>query len=251
MSDLAVAICTKDNMRTIGRTLDSLVGVADRIVVVDSGSTDGTVELCREKGAEVVHRDWQGMVQQRQYALDLCKHNRWVLLLDSDESLESELRAAITRTVAEDDSAYQGWMLNRKVWFQGRWLHHAFQPEWRLRLVRPEHARVTGSEPHDQVEISGRVGRLKGTLRHDSWADLEDWATRNLTYAARAAAGARTGGRATDLLLRPAFAFTKQFLFKCAFLDGWRGIVASCMVAQQTLLKHVFIAGRRGDNGRL
>ncbi len=248
--DLCVAITTFDSMRTIQRTLDSVAPIASRIVVVDSGSTDGTDDLCRSAGAEVIHHHWDGPTKQKQFAIDQCATHRWVLLLDSDESLEPQLQSSISRVVADDDPRYRGWRMNRKVWFLGNWLHHAFQPEWRLRLVRGGTGRVVGIGPggrggHDRIEIEGRVGRLVGDCRHDSWADLREMCLRNLNLAERAAEHNPGGGTLLHLLISPAAAFFKQLVIKRAFLDGWRGVIASGGTASQALLKHLFIAERR------
>lgn len=248
--DLAVAITTKNNMRTIERTLRSVLPIARRIIVVDSGSTDGTIERCRATGAEVVHRDWDGPTKQKQFAIDQCAKHRWVLLLDSDESPEPMLQDSIARTARQDDSRFQGWFMNRKVWFLGGWLHHTFQPEWRLRLVRGGAGRVVGIGPggqggHDRIEIEGRVGRLAGDCRHDSWADLRDMCRRNLSLAERAAEHYPGGGTLLHLLTSPVAALLKQLVIKRAFLDGWRGVIASGGTASHALLKHLFIAERR------
>ncbi|MCH8153319.1 MAG: glycosyltransferase family 2 protein [Planctomycetes bacterium] len=248
--DLAVAITTKDNMRTIERTLRSVQLIASRIVVVDSGSTDGTIERCQALGAEVVHHDWDGMVVQRQFALEQCREHRWVLALDSDESLEPQLQDSITRTLREDDPRYQGWFMNRKVWFLGGWLHHTFQPEWRLRLVRGGAGRVTGIGPqgrggHDRIEVDGRAGRLVGNCRHDSWADVQQWCQRSISLAERAAQYADCGGSLLNLLLSPPAAMIKQLILKRGFLDGMRGLIAAGMTFNYTMLKHTFIAAER------
>ena len=248
--DLAVAITTQDNMRTISRALESVQGLARRVVVVDSGSTDGTIEVCRSLGAEVVHRAWDGPTSQKQFAVDLCESSRWVLLLDSDESLEADLRQAIDDAVRANDGRYVGYEINRKVWFLGGWLHYTFQPEWRLRLVRGGAGRVVGIGEngrggHDRVEVDGYVGRLKGDCRHDSWADLAEMCRRNIALARRAAAHQNGGGSPLHMLFNPGAAMFKQLILRQGYLDGWRGWIAAGSVASGTLLKHLFIAERR------
>jgi len=252
--DLAVAITTMNSTRTIERTLRSVEPIAARIVVVDSGSTDGTIELCRSMGAEVVHRDWEGPAKQRQFAIDECAAHKWVLLLDSDESLEPQLQSSIADTVRADDPKYVGWSLNRKVWLLGDWLHHTFQPEWRLRLVRGRAGRVMGVGPegrggHDRILVDGRQGRLDGDCRHDSWADLREMCLRNLAYAERAAEYNPSGGSILHLLFSPPAALLKQLVIKRGFLDGRRGVIAAGAMASATLIKHLFIAHRRAGLG--
>ena len=167
---LSVAIVCKDNEATIGRTLDSVRGLADVVLAVDSGSTDGTLDLLAGADARVVHQAWLGHVRQKQRALELCDTD-WVLCLDSDESVEPALRASIERALAADDPAIDAYEVNRKVWYAGRALEHAWQPEWRLRLVRRGRAAWGGYDPHDELRTTdpgARTARLPGDLRHDS-----------------------------------------------------------------------------------
>ena len=252
--DLAVVVTTKNNMRTIGQSLKSVQKIAARIVVVDSGSTDGTIDLCRSMGAEILYREWDNFARQKQFALDCARYHRWVLLLDSDESLEPDLREAIQRVVAEDDPRYQGWMIRRKVWFLGAWLHHTFQPEWRLRLVRAGSGRIDGVDDHqlsyphnvhEQLRVPGRIGRLRGICRHDAWADLNELFSRQLHYAQLAGASATRGGSAFNLLFNPPAALLKQLVLKRGFLDGTRGLIVAAATFNFAALKHSFIAARR------
>ncbi|MCA9289495.1 MAG: glycosyltransferase family 2 protein [Phycisphaerales bacterium] len=243
--DLAVAICACNNMRTLPDTLRSVADLASRLVVVDSGSTDGTIDLARSFGAEVIHRDWTGMVEQRQFALDQCREQAWVLVLDSDESVDETLRTSIRRLVTENPADVAGASFNRKVWFLGGWLHHVFQPEWRLRLVRGGSGRVVGAHGHDRIDVDGRVERLTGTCRHDSWADLPDMMRSYVRFAESSASSARRGGRAIDVLVRPGVAVFKQYVLKRGFLDGRRGFIASMGVGVGTLLKHLHLMSRR------
>jgi glycosyltransferase involved in cell wall biosynthesis len=252
--DLAVAVTTHDSMRTIERTVRSVLDLAARIHVLDSGSTDGTIERCEALGAQVVHQTWQGHARQKQFAIDQCRDHGWILLLDSDESLEPELRESIRETVTRNDPAFDGWAINRKVWFLGRWLNYTYQPQWRLRLVRGGKGRMAGVDDpelayprnvHERLEVPGRVGRLAGVCRHDPWADIPDVINRQLRYARIAAASARRGGSVANLLFNPPLAMLKQIVLKRGFLDGSRGLIAAGLEFNYTMLKHVLIAARR------
>jgi len=263
--DLCVAVCTFNSMRTLPRLLDSVTGWTRRVLLVDSGSTDGTVDYGRERGCEVIHRAWEGMLVQRAFCLEQARGHAWILLLDSDESVEPDLRHAIESMLARDaihaapgdgsgeasrrerDESFDAFEINRKVFFEGGWLHHTFQPEFRVRLVRGGRGRVEGSGPtgrgiHDRIEVPGRVGRLSGTLRHDSWHDLEDFWTRSIRYSRDAARTGERGGRAADILLRPSLAFLKQFVLRRGFLDGRRGFMMASMLATGNAMKQITIA---------
>lgn len=244
-ADLAVAVCTQNNIRTIERTLQSVCALAKRIVVIDAGSHDGTIDICRSLDAQIIHNDWPGHVKQKQFAIDQCVHHSWVLLLDSDESPEPPLMDSIRATIERDDPAFDGWELNRKVWFLGGFLHHTFQPEWRLRLVRGGKSKVAGVSPHDRLEVPGRVGRLTGDLRHDSWADVTDMVQRYLSYARICADNGYKGGSIASILFNPPSSMFKQLILKRGMLDGRRGLIAAAGVGVGTMLKHLAIAQRR------
>jgi len=232
------------------RLIDSVADWSRRTLVVDSGSTDGTVEYCRERGCEVVHRAWEGMLAQRAFCLEQAAPHAWILLLDSDESVEPDLRESILHAMRGNDPAIDAYELNRKVFFEGDWLHHTFQPEHRVRLVRGGRGRVAGSGPtgrgiHDRIEVPGRVGRLTGVLRHDSWFDLEDFWTRSIRYSRDAARTGERGGGVADVLFRPGLAFIKQYVLRQGFRDGWRGFLMASMLSVGNGMKQVTIAMRR------
>jgi len=145
-----------NNEDTIARTLDSVRPLTDSILCVDSGSTDATVRLCEERGATVIHQPFLGYVKQKQFALDRAAEfePEWVLHLDSDESLDPDLQKSIRRAISDNDPSIGGYEINRKVFYAGKLLEHAWQPEWRLRLVRTGAARWTGYDPHDKLELT-------------------------------------------------------------------------------------------------
>ncbi len=248
--DLVVAVCTCNNAATITQVLQSIDGIASRIVVVDSGSTDDTIDICESFGAEVFHRRWGGMVPQRRHVLNLCATHTWVLVLDSDESLEPDLQESVQQAVAENTAGTAGYEFNRKVWFLGGWLHHVFQPEWRLRLVRGGTATVHGSGGHDSLSVEGTVKRLRGTCRHDSWRDVGDMFRRYIALAKQAAADNRRGGSIGRIIVSPMLALFKQLILKRGILDGRRGFLAAVGASYGTLLKHLFIMVGRTERLR-
>jgi glycosyltransferase involved in cell wall biosynthesis len=242
--NLAVAITTKNNLRTIRECLQSVQGIADKIFAVDSGSTDDTVEICKQLGAEVVYREWEGPVAQKQYAMDRCAGYDWVLNLDSDEMLDAELAAAVRHATLTARPEVSGFEINRKIWFRGQWLHHVFQPELRLRLVRPTKAVVVGIGPqgkggHDGVEVNGKVERLPGTCKHDSWADAAEMMRRYVELGARAAQYDPRRSSILRLLLSPPAAFVKQYFLKQGFRDGRLGLLMCLGLAYGNAIKQL------------
>lgn len=247
---LSVAIVCKDAKPTIARTVRSVRGLAREVVVLDSGSTDGTVQLLHRMGINAQHQNWLGYIAQKNCALGMCRQE-WVLCLDSDESLEQDLREAVLAAVNANDPAVGGYEMNRKVHYRGAWLDHAWQPEWRLRLVRRGEARWIGYDPHDELVLAQpdggtggprrRVERLAGTMRHDSIESIADFLSKQCRHGRTAAAALHKRGKRASLVslvISPAGAWLKQMVARSAWRDGWRGWVAAGAAAVAALAKH-------------
>ncbi len=268
---LSIAIVCKDNAPTIGRTLESVRGLAAEIVAVDSGSTDGTIAMLEGEGARVIRSEWKGHIATKQMALDACTQ-AWVLALDSDESLLPPLRAAIEGVLASGDAPCDGYLVNRKVFYRGAPLDHAWQPERRLRLVRRGRARWTGLDPHDHLELLPAGGRgergsapplphprpplLAGDLRHDSIATFAAFMAKQAVHARTMAASLAAAGERGSLLrlvTSPPGALLKQLLLKQAWRDGRPGWLAAASTAAATLMKHIALveltSGPPADRG--
>jgi hypothetical protein len=253
MLPLSVSIVCRNNEATIGRTLGSVVGLAAEIVAVDSGSTDGTMALLEKHGARVIRAEWKGHIATKQMALDACTQ-AWVLSLDSDESVEADLRAALGR-IAAAPAETAGYEINRKVFYRSRPLNFACQPEYRLRLVRRASARWTGLDPHDRLEAtSGRVERLPGTIRHDSIGTFAEFLAKQAAHARTMAASMHAEGERGSLrrlLTSPPGAFLKQVALKQAWRDGWPGWLAAGSAAAASLMKHIdLLELSRGEQRR-
>lgn len=239
---LSVCIITLDEEDNLPRCLASVQGLAAQVVVVDSGSRDRTREIARQAGAEVVERAFTGHVDQKQFALERAR-GEWVLCLDADEWLDDALRAAVQAVVERGaPPEVDGFELDRRSLYLGAWIEHCgWAPEWRLRLVRLGRARWGGMDPHDRLEVSGRVQRLAGRLGHRPYRSLADHVAKVNRYtdimaARRHAAGLRPPAGA--LLLRPPARFLRMYLLRAGFLDGWRGLVVSAMGAYYVFLKY-------------
>jgi len=241
---LSIAIVCKNSAATIGRTLDSVRGLASEILAVDSGSTDATLDLLAAAGARVIHSPWLGHVRTKQLALDACTHP-WILSLDSDESPQPDLVASIRHALPAATPDLHGFSLNRAVWYRDRPLRFAWQPEWRLRLVRRGSARWGGLDPHDALALTtGRSARLPGTLRHDSFPTFRDHLAKQLAYAHLSAEGMLREGRRPSLLrlaLSPTGAMLKQLVLKQAWRDGYPGWLAAGTTAAGALMKHIIL----------
>ncbi|MEI8234209.1 MAG: glycosyltransferase family 2 protein [Verrucomicrobiota bacterium] len=240
---LSVAIVTLNEEANLPRLLESLRGLAAEIVLVDSGSTDGTEVLARKAGARFLTAPWEGFIVQKNRALDACTQP-WVLFLDADEALSPELAASLKELFAQGEPEADGYWMNRRTWYLGAWIWHAWYPEWRLRLVKRSAARWGGMDPHAALEFTGAAARLEGDLLHYSFRDLQDHLQRTVGYArtmARSYAARGKRFRWRYLLLSPLFAFVKPLLFKQGWRDGWRGWVIAGVRMFDCFAKYAFL----------
>jgi glycosyltransferase involved in cell wall biosynthesis len=228
---LSVAIVAMDEEANIGRTLAS-VRWADEIVLVDSGSKDRTCEIAREYGARVIIEPWRGYVAQKNYAVDLCSKD-WVLLLDADEEISSGLAEEI-RTALADPNAVNGYWLPRKNLFLGRWMRHGgFYPDPKLRLFRRGQGFVTGSDPHDRVELKPEVPRrmhqFKNAMVHYTYPTLTYYIGHMNRYSTLGAQAALAKGHRSfsigNIALRPLATFLYNYVIRLGFLDGREGLL--------------------------
>lgn len=247
---LSVAISCKNEAPRIKRVLDSvasLIANGGEILAVDSGSTDGTLDILRDASCRIIETHWRGFNATRQFAIDNCR-SPWILCLDADEPLEPALTAAIRDVIHRDDPAIIGARVNRMVYYRGQPLRHAWQPEWRLRLLRAGAARTAGIEPHDKIEIipgtPGHVIDLPGHIRHESITTFADF-LRKQAGLARASAHALHAqgvrGSRLALIASPPGAFFKQLIMKRAIQDGVPGWMAAASQAAATLMKHLIL----------
>ncbi|MFA6282831.1 MAG: glycosyltransferase family 2 protein [Desulfurivibrionaceae bacterium] len=222
---LSVAIITKNEEDRLPGCLAS-VSFADEVVVVDSGSTDRTVEIAREFGAVVYDELWQGFGRQKQLAIDRCRHD-WVLVLDADERVGAEAQAEIREALATGTSV--AYSLPRKNYFCGRWLRHAgWWPDRVVRLFKKNFARMSERPVHESLEVHGPVGALRHPLIHYANKGLEQTLNKVNQYSSAGADELFAQGKtasAAKALLRAAWAFFHGYILRGGFLDRGEGLV--------------------------
>jgi glycosyltransferase involved in cell wall biosynthesis len=235
---LSVAIIARNAASQLDGCLAS-VAFADEIVVVDSGSTDSTVELAARRGARVITKEWLGFGPQKQFAVASASHD-WVLCLDADERLSDTLRESILDELkAPRGLVYAMPRCNR---FLGRWLRHGEgYPDWSVRLFHRAHARWSDDAVHEKIVTGQPVLRLRGDLLHDSAETLEKYLDKQNRYTTLQAELLRSAGRrasVAQLLLSPSLRFVKFYLVRLGFLDGIPGLVHIAIGCMNTFNKY-------------
>lgn len=223
---VSVYMITYNNERTVERALASVTW-ADEIVVVDSFSTDRTVEICRRFSDKVIQRRWPGHQDQYQYAADLTSYS-WIMFVDADEEVPRELAAEIREVLRTENPPYDGYIAYRRTYYLGRWIRHGgWYPDREIRLYRREKGRWAGGL-HAKVMVEGRVGVLKHEYLHYTYGDISDQIQTIDRYSKIAAEEMFTSGESFSLwklLLHPPFRFVKEYLVKMGFRDGLPGLI--------------------------
>lgn len=239
---LSVCVITLNEEDNIRRCLSS-VQWADEIVVVDSGSEDRTRAIADEMGARVLHNDWPGHKEQKQYATDRASHD-WVLSLDADEKLDDRLARSIRR-LFRDSPPEPGvcFEVNRLAEYLGEWMYHgSWHPDWIVRLFNRSRTEWGGRNPHDRVLPTEDVRRLDGLLLHWPYEDLADQMDYINRYTSIASRELQEEGKKGGLLKgisHAAWRLVKDLLLKQGFLDGKRGFVNSLTNAYSKFLKYM------------
>src|SRR5246127_1451365 len=193
MNRLSICIITLNEAHDLPRLLKSAEGIAEEIVVVDSGSTDATVEIARAAGARVLTRAWTNYAEQKNFAASQASED-WILLLDADEELSMELRASLLKwkTAPPQFPVYE---MARLAWFLGAWIHHSrWYPDWQRRLFDRRNARFSGAI-HESLQFQGAIGQLRGDLLHYTVRNLEEQRQKSDEYSTLAARAMFESGR--------------------------------------------------------
>jgi len=238
LSALVIAYNEEDN---IERCLEGLA-FADEIVVVDSFSTDRSVELAKRFTDKVVQREFRGFSEQKNAAIELATQD-WVLFVDADEVVTEDLAAAIRDAIESDK--FNGYRVPRRTTFLGREMRHCgWYPDHQLRLARKDKARFPARLVHETMVVEGTVGTLKPDLIHHSYPSLADYTRKMLLYARAAARQKQLDGRrfrVTDLLLKPGLSFVKMYVWEQGYRDGLHGFVLSVLTACSTALRYAML----------
>ncbi|MGZ8898483.1 MAG: glycosyltransferase family 2 protein [Limisphaerales bacterium] len=227
----SVTIITLNEEKNLRDCLES-VRWADEIVIVDSGSTDGTLRIAQEFHCQIVHNPWPGMREQKNIA-SAAAVGPWILNLDADERLSSELQDEVQQHLA--DPKFDGYSFPRKNIFLGHWMRHGgWYPDSTLRLFRKGQGRFGGINPHSNVELpqGARVTTLEYPLVHFTYYSLAQYVSKQYTYADAAARELYETGRlhsvsSVRIWVKTFWKFIETYFIKRGFLDGTHGLIAA------------------------
>lgn len=233
---ISVYIVTKNEEQNIERALRS-VSFFDEIIVVDSGSTDATVELARRFTDKVSFNKWQGMARQKQHALELCTH-QWVLNLDADEEISPELANELLDITHRNDLSAVS--IPIEEYFLGEPVHHLTKKNYHIRFFKKEAGRYGFERFHETPNVSGKIIKSQAGIRHFGEISIEVKVDKINRYSSGKAEDKLEKGRnssLTKLLLIMPLAFIKSYFIKRNCLNGRKGFIGSMVNAFYAFLK--------------
>lgn len=239
MNSLTACLITLNEEHNLPRALRSLNGVADEIVVVDSGSSDRTREIAIESGANVITRSWSNYADQKNFAAAAATHD-WILSLDADEELSPQLRQSLFewKRRRPESTVYE---FARRAFYLGAWIRHSgWYPDYQRRLYRRDTAEFSGII-HESLCFKGKAGRLRGNLLHytiNSLNEHREKVDRYTTLAAQQMYAAKRRHWFAGMWLAAPWKWFRSYILRGGFLDGSRGMLISRMAARYVHLKY-------------
>ncbi len=236
---LSVIIITKNESAHIGSCLQS-VSWADEVIVLDSGSEDDTVEICKQYTDSVFITDWPGFGIQKQRALDKAQGD-WILSIDADEVVTTELRTEIEKALQHEQ--FNGYDIPRLSSYCGKQIRHGgWWPDYVLRLFRRNAGYFTESVVHERIVVQGEIGKLTSPLLHDAFVNLDEVLRKVNSYSTLGAEMLHQKGVQSSIskaLFKGLWTFIRTYWLKAAFLDGRQGLMLSISNAEGTYYKYV------------
>jgi glycosyltransferase involved in cell wall biosynthesis len=236
---ITATIITLNEERNVARAIESL-RCCDEMLIVDSGSTDRTVELAEKLGARVLEAGWLGYAAQKNRAAEYANHE-WILSLDADEALSEALEAEIWN-LKKSGPQSDAYTMPRLARYLGRWIYHSgWYPDRKVRLYHRDKAKWVGDFVHESVQAEGRLGHLQSNILHftcDSLSEHVKTMDRYTTLAAQELAARKLKVPLSRLIVDPAWTFVKTYFLQRGFLDGPEGLTIAHMAAFYTFLKY-------------
>lgn len=245
-------IITYNEEKNINRCLESLVGVCDEIIVVDSFSTDSTKAVCQKHDVTFIERVFEGHIEQKNYAVSLAEHEI-VLSLDADEALSEQLKKSILNVKSNWQS--KAYKFNRFTNYCGQWIKHSgWYPDTKVRLWEKSSGMWGGTNPHDSVQLidSIKANPLKGDLLHYSYYTMEEHVLRSAKYAKISALALHKQGKQAGILKMigsAGFRFVQDYIVRGGFRDGFYGLVICGTSSHTTFLKYAYLRSLNKGKG--
>lgn len=237
---VSVAIITKNEEKNIRDTLESVKDF-EEIIIIDSFSSDETVNICKEYTDKVYQYEWRGFAVQKQLAIDKTTLP-WILVLDADERVSDSLKKEIINKIETEN--FDGYFIPRKNFFLDKWIKYSgWWPDYTLRLFRKNKGKMQMREVHEKVIVDGNKGYLKEPLLHYTYKSLEEFIKKMQTYSSLSAIEIVNMNFAKykiilKMLFSPIFTFFKMFILKFGFLDGFRGLILAVFYGFYSFVKY-------------
>ncbi|MEW5803366.1 MAG: glycosyltransferase family 2 protein [bacterium] len=225
----AIIICMREE-GNIQQCLKS-INFVDEIIIIDSGATERTLEICKKFTDRIVRHPWPSYRQQMEYARDIAK-NEWVLSLDVNEAVSEKLKENIIFALEKDHGRYAGYRMKRQYFYSNQQVNHCWHPELQIRLYRKSKAQWVRRNQHYSVELDGRCRDLKGDLKYSPYQDLSQYLHAVDSRSSMRAREEFEKGKPeypSGLVFSPLFYFVKAYGLKRGFLDGMPGLVISVL----------------------
>lgn len=242
MIKISAVIITFNEERHIEKCLNSLVDVADEIVIVDSFSTDKTAEICKRFNVNFIQQEFLGYIEQKNFALSKAKHN-YIISLDGDEALSDQLKASVQKL--KDNWVYDGYYCNRLNNYCGQWIKHSdWNPDKKLRIFKKEAGSWKGINPHDNFTLKNPKSKeyLKGDILHWVHVEYDDHIKKVANFSTIAAKAYYDRGKRSSIwkiIYRPAWAFFKAYFLRLGFLDGLNGFIICVQTYNTVFYKYI------------
>ncbi|MEW6646155.1 MAG: glycosyltransferase family 2 protein [Pseudomonadota bacterium] len=253
MPKISACIISFNEEQKIEDCLRSLEGIADEIIVVDSLSTDRTIEIVGRYTDRIYHQKFLGHVEQKNLAVSHASHD-WILSLDCDERLSPQLRQAVldVKDALDEHCAYR---MPRKTFYVYRWLEHCWYPDRKVRLFNRRSARWGGTNPHDRVVLDAgvNVADLKGDILHYSFSSISEHLRTIDSFTEIGAREIIAKGKPVSLLSplsHGLWTFFRLYILKRGFLDGFAGFVVATLSFMHAFIKYAKVLMHQRNPGR-
>ena len=237
MNSIAALIITHNEEKNIRECLES-INWCDEIVLVDSYSEDGTIDIARQYTNKVYLREFDNFASQRNYALEKIE-SEWVLVIDADERVSGELRKEIINKIA--DSEHVGYKIPFKNYFLGKWIKQCgWYPDYHLRLFKTNQG-IFKNKVHEKIELNGKIKKVSGNIEHHTYKSLASFIKKTNYYTSLAAEDyylQRKKFRKLDLIINPLWRFISMFFLKKGFKDGIHGFILSLLYSYYVFIKY-------------